>query len=243
MREGIMSTGALFARATAREEVCPGKRGLREVEGWNPENFAREQIRGLVRQVFFSNAERPARQVVFSALGPETDVKTICWTVGEALALETAGSIGVVGEWSQSTQDSETYPAEMIEHPPGHPTAAGSTPLQQAGARVRGNLWLVPPAGKDGAQGNTAKLHSYLGQVRREFEYSIVEGPPAGESNEATAMAQFADGIILVLSAHRTRRIAARKVKEMLEAAKGRILGTVLSDRMFPIPERIYRRL
>ena len=86
-------------------------------------------------------------------------------------------------------------------------------------------------------------LHSYLGEVRREFEYSIVEAPPAGESNVATAMAQFADGIILVLSAHRTRRIMARKIKGVLEAAQARILGTVLSDRVFPIPEGIYRRL
>lgn len=242
MREGIMSTGVLFGQATAQEEVRPKKRSVGEAEGWNPESFAREQIRGLVRQVFFSNVERPVRQVVFSALGPEMDVKSICWAVGEALALETPGSVGLVGEWSQVMQEPETYPAEMNGHPSGNPTAAGSTPLQQAGARVRGNLWLVP-AGKDGDQGNTAKLHSYLGQVRREFEYSIVEGPPAGESNEATAMAQFADGIILVLSAHRTRRIAARRVKEMLEAAQGRILGTVLSDRMFPVPEGIYRRL
>jgi Mrp family chromosome partitioning ATPase len=79
--------------------------------------------------------------------------------------------------------------------------------------------------------------------MRREFEYSIVEGPPAGESNEAMAMAQFADGIILVLSAQHTRRITARKIMEMLEASQVRILGTVLSDRVFPIPEGIYRRL
>jgi Mrp family chromosome partitioning ATPase len=56
-------------------------------------------------------------------------------------------------------------------------------------------------------------------------------------------MAQFADGIILVLSAQRTRRIMARKIKGMLEAAQARILGTVLSDRVFPIPDGIYRRL
>jgi hypothetical protein len=30
---------------------------------------------------------------------------------------------------------------------------------------------------------------------------------------------------------------------EMLEASQVRILGTVLSDRVFPIPEGIYRRL
>jgi hypothetical protein len=35
----------------------------------------------------------------------------------------------------------------------------------------------------------------------------------------------------------------ARKIKETLEGAQVRILGTVLSDRVFPIPEEIYRRL
>jgi Mrp family chromosome partitioning ATPase len=79
--------------------------------------------------------------------------------------------------------------------------------------------------------------------MRLEFDYSIVEGPPPGESNKAMAMAQFADGIILVLSARHTRRVAARKMKEMLEEAHARILGIVLSDRVFPIPRGIYRRL
>src|SRR5258708_26835679 len=56
-------------------------------------------------------------------------------------------------------------------------------------------------------------------------------------------MGQLADGVILVLSAQRTRRVTARNVKEGLERAEARILGTVLSDRDFPIPERIYRRV
>jgi Mrp family chromosome partitioning ATPase len=56
-------------------------------------------------------------------------------------------------------------------------------------------------------------------------------------------MAQFADGIILVLSARHTRRVTACKIKETLQAAQARLLGTVLSDRVFPIPEAIYRRL
>ena len=44
-------------------------------------------------------------------------------------------------------------------------------------------------------------------------------------------------------------RIRARELpalqffKETLEATQSRILGTVLSERTFPVPERIYRRL
>jgi hypothetical protein len=234
-----MSAEVLFARPTGPEEVRPEERNVPHAGGWNPEAFAREQIRGLVRQVFFSNVDRPVRQVVFSAVERETDVRNICRRVGEALALETTGSIAVVGEYPRASLDAKTGHAEMRDR-----TARdGSTPLRQAATRVRGNLWLVPAAGTDRDRGAAALLHAHLGEVRREFEYSIVEGSPAGESNEAMAMAPFADGIILVLSAQHTRRITARKIMEMLEASQARILGTVLSDRVFPIPERIYRRL
>ena len=222
-----------------RKEECPEDRGLPRQGGWNPEYFAQEQIRGLVRQVFFSNGERPVRQVVLSAAEKETDVRSICRTVGEALAADTAASVAVVGQYPRVCHDLATYPEEIARRP----ARDGRLPLRQIGSRVRSNLWLVPPAGKNGAEIPTALVHSYLGEMRQEFEYSIVEGPAALDSHEATAMAQFSDGIILVLSAHRTRRITAHKIKEMLERAQVRVLGTVLCDRMFPIPERIYRHL
>jgi len=116
-------------------------------------------------------------------------------------------------------------------------------PLRHTATRIRGNLWLVPDWTRGDDPVTATSLHSFLAEVRSQFVYSIVQGLPAGESNQATAMAQLADGIILVLSAQRTRRAAARKVKEMLEAAQARLLGTVLADRVFPIPEAIYRRL
>jgi len=234
-----MSGPVLFSRASARAEIHRRERSAPEAEGWNPEDFAREQIRGLVRKVFFSNGERPVRQVVFSALDAETDVKSICRSVGEALAVETVSNVGVVGEYPEVLPDAEIYWAEAG----GCPLGNGSMPPGRGATQVRSNLWLVPAAEREGDRGATALLHSHLGEMRREFEYSIVEGPAAGESNQAAAMAEFADGIILVLSADRTRRIMARKIMEMLEGTQARILGTVLSDRSFPIPDRIYRRL
>jgi len=234
-----MSAEALSAQAIGREEVRPELKSVVEAGGWTPEKFGREQIQGLVRQVFLSNVGRPVRQVLFSALEPETDVKHICRQVGEALAVETMGRIAVVGEYPQILREGETSKPEMSESCSKDESAQG----RRGAIRVRGNLWLLPAQETDVDRGATAWLHSYLDEMRRDFEYSIVEGPPAGESNEAMAMAQLADGIILVLSARYTRRITARKTKEMLEAAQVRILGTVLSDRIFPIPHGIYRRL
>lgn len=247
MSEGIVSLG-LFeppqaARVCEPEEGRAEIRGARPRGGWNPKNFAREQIRGLVRQVFFSNTfsntARPIRQIVFSGVEAETDIRTICRRVGEALAFETTASIAIVGVHPHIVRDLQARTQEGNAHNTGN----GHSPLRQIATRVQANVWLVPLDASRGDVTPTASLHSLLCDLRREFEYSIVEGPPAGESNAAASMAQLADGIILVLSAQRTRLATARRIKEVLDAAQARILGTVLSDRVFPIPEKLYQRL
>ncbi len=233
MREAVMSRG-LFVAGTAETECArPLEVSAKAAGGWNPQDFACEQIRGLVRQVFLSS-ERAVRQVVFSPMEPETDVLNLCWRVGESLALETKQSVVVVGNYPQALQDVET--TEIPRRPAADSTLPDAT-------RVAGNLWLLPSSSNDGKTVTRASLHLYLGAVRSTFEYSIVVGPPAAEPTATTAMAQLADGIVLILSAQRTRRITARKIKEKLELEQARLLGIVLSDRAFPIPERIYRRL
>jgi hypothetical protein len=219
----------------ARETGWPSFGASPETNGWNPEDFAREQIRGLVRRVFFTSGAQPVKQVVFSAAEPETDVADICDQVGRDLALETRANIAIVVR--------EPWPGEMVR---AHPRYGASGVIKSWSTQLGINLWRVPGFG-------LRKCHeesgigpywlSCLAGLRIEFEYAVIHGPVAGISSEAAVLGQLADGIILVLEAHSTRRASARKIKETLEAAQARILGTVLSERMFPVPERIYRRL
>jgi Mrp family chromosome partitioning ATPase len=46
-----------------------------------------------------------------------------------------------------------------------------------------------------------------------------------------------------VVQANSTHREVARKAKESLDSAKVRILGAVLNERTFPVPESLYRKL
>ena len=86
-----------FIGSAVQESALRQVEVFREPEVWNPEDFAREQIRGLVQRVFFASGGRPVTQVVFSGAEPHTDVAGLCDQVGQALALETSAHIAVVG--------------------------------------------------------------------------------------------------------------------------------------------------
>jgi hypothetical protein len=221
--------------SAAQEAGSPRFRVSCETNDWNPEYFAREQIRGLVRRVFFTSGVQPVKQVVFSAAEPDTDVANICDQVGRALALETLADVAIVGR------------EQRVEQVPrSHPQHWRNAAIKSRTTQAAINLWRVPGFGlpEYGEEAGTGPYWlSRLAELRNEFEYAVIHGPVAGISSEAALLGQLADGIILVLAAHSTRRAAARKMKETLEAAQVRILGTVLSERTFPVPEWIYRRL
>jgi hypothetical protein len=241
MREGIMNawllsvTGGL--RSASRERVSENIKTLQTGQPWNPDRFAEEQMRGLVLQVFCS-AATPARQVVFSATDRETDVHNICLQAGKILARETSEDIAIVTALEPSLPG-----AARFAEPPVDSTTDPSQQLRQIATRLQSNLWLLPPLENRADRATAAALHTYLAEIRKQFDYSIVEGSPASESSQSAAIAQFADGIILVISAQHTRRVTARRIRDSLRAPGSRLLGTVLSDREFPMPERIYRRL
>ena len=233
-----MSAGTLGAvdviATPERDRVWREALAPRPTPTWDLDRYAEEQIRGLVRQLF-TRSQFPTRQVVFTAVDSLADVQSVCRKVGETLAGTGTGDVAIVGRFSP---DETAALADSGE--PGY-GGAGKTPLKTVSTRLHRNCWLLDAACHVYDRGES--LRSCLARIRDEFQYSILAALPAGESDEAIAMAQFSDGIVLVLSAQHTRRAAARSINEKLDEAHVRLLGTVLSDREFPIPQRLYRRL
>jgi Mrp family chromosome partitioning ATPase len=56
-------------------------------------------------------------------------------------------------------------------------------------------------------------------------------------------LGHLVDGVALVLKANSSRRDSARDIIQLLQSSNVRVLGAVLNQRTFPIPERIYNRL
>jgi len=208
---------------------------------WDNDAFADEQIRGLIRQVFFPGWPHPARQVVFSPVDPETDISGICMQVGLALSTQVLGVTCLV-------EANLNGPGlEPVVERNGHDLIANQKRSALRDSRRKSDeLWLIPrndffAEGANRFSGDW--LHDRLTELRRTFDYSVLYGPPAAIGSEAALLGSLCDGVVLVVEANSTRRMAAQKVKEKLREANTRLLGTVLCGRTFPIPEIIYKKL
>jgi hypothetical protein len=195
----------------------------RTIPVWNRQKFGRDQIRGLVRQVFLQDVPQPVRQVAFCAAGPEIEIDDMCLLVGKALTEEREGEVAIVRTG------------------PGVPQR-GQESLKATAILLERKLWLLREKQCSGNLDGAGELYSYLAAVRAEFGYSIVLAD-SWDSNAIVEGARFSDGLVLVLSVLHTRRRAALHTKCALEEAGVRLLGTVLADREFPIPQNLYRCL
>ncbi len=223
-------------------EVEPQETRSAEPAMWDSDAFAQQQIQGLVRQVFLPGWPKPARQVVFSPVDTETDISAICMEVGLALSAQVSGSTCLVEANPRSPG------LEQIVEGNGLDLVANqeSSVLRAPSRRVSSQLWLVPRRvflAENENQWSGPWLRERLTELRQTFDYTILYGPPAASCSEATLMASLCDGMVLVLQANSTRRTTAQRVKEKLHSSNARLLGAVLSERTFPIPEQIYRRL
>jgi Mrp family chromosome partitioning ATPase len=202
---------------------------------------ADEQILRLVHSVFLSNNGNPLKQVVFCGVEDRNASSAVCAAAARSLALESSRPVCVVDGNPRSAPLSGLLGAEARAS-----RAGGSAPLRAQCFQIEDNLWLAAPniLGDDNRKLlPQAGLRKRLAQLTEAFDFVLIDAPGTGVSGDAQLLGSLTDAAILVVEAERTRRLAARNAQESLVDAGVRLLGTVLSNRSFPIPEAIYKRL
>jgi hypothetical protein len=227
------------ARPESKAAGAERKRVRFAPAAWDLESFAEDQIKGLARQLYLTGS-KPMRQVVFSAVDGRTEVTQLCRATAEALSEETPEQVCLVDlslrKRPARREESESYLSPDLDQ----------RGLREASLQVSPNLWFMSGHVFHGEHTKTISsswVRSRLAELRLEFDCVVIQTPAAGDSNEALAIARQCDGMVLVLQADSTRRVCARKAIEQLRAAHVRLLGTVLTERTFPIPEAVYRRV
>lgn len=219
-------------RLTAAEEPrrFPGREQVLSAAASPPAPAPDEQVRALVQQLFFRQGAPPLRHAGFTAADPETDTAQLCLSAARILAEESARDIGLI----DASPGSRLLQARL--------GLSGSD--SQASWRLATRLWLATRSSwleDDDPQTISDKSLSRLRNLTSQFDFSIL--CCVSMSYLTTRLGRTCDGLVLVLTAHRTRRLVAAQMKEQLLRAGVPLLGTVLTERRFPVPQGLYRYL
>ena len=82
-----------------------------------------------------------------------------------------------------------------------------------------------------------------LTELRAEFDFVLIDASAMSVANDVIALGSMSDGVVLVLKANASRRQVARQAIEDLQGGKAKVLGAVLNQRTFPIPDALYNKL
>jgi Mrp family chromosome partitioning ATPase len=190
-----------------------------------------DQIHALVQQLFFLHGSKPVRHVGFATVGASTATATLCLEVARALAEEDRYDVGLIDAHPESV------PLQTQLQIPSPSRAEATWPIAPHLWMVPRQSWLPDACGQRITDQNLARLR----ELTTEFDFSILWCAPV--SWLTASIGRACDGLVLVLTANKTRRLVASRVKDQLSKAQVPVLGTVLAERRFPVPQGLYRSL
>jgi len=190
-----------------------------------------EQIHALVQQLFFGQESELVRHVGFAPAEASAQTASLCLDVASALAEEGSYDVGLI--------DAGSGPILLQ-----HELDIAAPENGEVTCPVASRLWLAPRQSwwqQFGHKPMTDQDLSRLRDLMTAFDFSVLCCAPI--SYQTARIGQSCDGLVLVLTANKTRRLVAAQLRDQLSKARVPLLGTVLAERRFPVPCGLYRSL
>lgn len=192
---------------------------------------AREEITKVVQRVFVFPEFSAPRVVVFSSIDKASSSSEMCFHTARVLTTTLAGTVCLMDANSQAPL---LHKLSGVDKNPGLSKAIDSRdPIKDFAVRLPGgNLWLLP-AGSIEDLRSQLLLEGFrrrLTELRKEFDYILIDAPPVLAAASTVLLGRMADGVILVVDANSTRRENARRAKETFESAGVKLIGAILNN-------------
>jgi Mrp family chromosome partitioning ATPase len=207
------------------------------------DDFSRVEITKMVERLFL--IPESCKAVVFSAVEHGDGCSWIAARTATQLAARVIGSVCLVDA---------NFHAPSLDNVFGVDNVRGLRDALSKPGAVRGfaqrvspaNLWLLP-AGAPSLPGERSieseSVGMRIGELRRDFDFVLIDTPPLSLCADAISLAHSADGIAVVVGANSTRRDMSKQAVSDLGKSKVRLIGTVFNKRTSAIPAVIHRRL
>ena len=221
----------------------PAISGNARKPGSDLDALSREETMKLVQRLFLLPGSAAPHVVVFCGVETGDGASWVCTRVSETLASQVNASVCVMDANLRTPFLHKYFRRDNLSGLSDAVLQSG--PVRNFAHQVNGGkLWLITCGSKTTDPHSLLTsdgLRSRLSELRAEFDYVLVDGPPVNLYADTTLLGKLADGVVLVVQANSTHREAARKAKESLDSANVRLLGVVLNKRTFPIPGALYR--
>jgi len=199
----------------------------------------------MIRRLY--ETDHPVKQrraILFAAVSSGGSAMGVSAAVAETLATQTSASVCLVEADLRSPAASRS--ADEHDGLGLSELLLEDRPLRAAIRSVTSSLSVLP-AGVRRADAQHRltidRLKPYVRELRAMFDYLVVSTAPAAGHQDAALLASLVDGLVLTVAAGRTRREAARRTVAHLQQSGVHVLGAVLVDRAYPIPEALYGKL
>ena len=190
-----------------------------------------EQIHAVVQQLFFGRESGLVRNVGFTSVEASSQTASLCLDVASVLAEGNGYDVGLID-------------ASFGPTPLQHELEITAPENGEVTCPVASRLWLAPRQSwwqQFGRKPMTDQDLSRLRDLMTAFDFSVLCCEPI--SWQTARIGQVCDGLVLVLTASKTRRLVAAQLRDQLSKARIPLLGTVLTERRFPVPQGLYRSL
>jgi receptor protein-tyrosine kinase len=218
-------------RRAGQEEVSgPGEYAGRLVTILDPISAASEAYRTLRTNLLYQFANEPPKVIVLTSPGPKEGKSTVCANLGVAMAQAGKNCLIVDCDFYKPV----IHKLFGVRNVTGiMDVVVGEYSLQEVWTEPMEGLKVVsvghvPPVPADLL--GTRRFSEFLVGVRQEFDHILVDAPPVAMFSDPAILATQGDGVLLVLDAQRTRKVAVRQAIRNLEAVGANVLGTVVNN-------------
>ena len=198
----------------------------------DPRSPAAEAYRTLRTNLTFTALDKPIETLVVTSAAPDEDKSKVLANLAVTMAQSERRTVLVEADLRRpglhdifGIANDRGLTTMIVED-----AALDDPPLVEVGVD---NLWLLPsgplppnPADLLGSR----KMEQAIAALKSRAEVILFNAPPVVAVTDAAVLGTKVDGVLLVVSAGRTRRDHAQRAKDVLERVHVRIVGTVLNN-------------
>jgi capsular exopolysaccharide synthesis family protein len=196
----------------------------------DPRSPISEAYRQLRTNLSFYGLDEPIRTLLVTSPGPEEGKSTTVANL--AVTMAQGGRRTILVDCDLRRPSLHTL-FELPSEPGLTNLMVGECeepPLLDTGVE---NLWLLPSGAKPPNPADllgSKKVDQVIARLLEVADIVLFDAPPVVAVTDAAVLGTRLDGVLLVISAGKTRRDQAERAKEMLEKARARIVGAALTN-------------